>query len=227
MRLNLRARRFVFMTLPRIFFVRVLCTLALRRAIRQQRARNAPLRVIMGAGSTRYRGWIATDYPVVDALRAHDWHAFFPPASISHILAEHVVEHWSEPEMRHFLRTVRPFLARGARIRLAVPDGNHPDPAYIRAVRPDRGDGGDPNHQVLYTFPALAQLAAEEGYACTGLEYFDAQGEFHHTPWDASDGFVARSAAHDPRNRVCPLSFTSVIVDLLPYDDDEPAEETP
>ncbi len=47
------------------------------------------------------------------------------------------------------------------------------------------------------------------------LEYFDEAGNFHRSPWDASDGFVARSADYDPRNKEKPLSYTSLIVDAV------------
>ena len=35
-------------------------------------------------------------------------------------------------------------------------------------------------------------------------------------PWLQVDGPVLRSADHDPRNQVQPLSYTSLLVDLAP-----------
>jgi len=140
----------------------------------------------------------------------------FPQGTVNRVLAEHVVEHWSETGFRRFLRTVRPFLSEGGIIRVAVPDGYHPDPDYIYAVAPECSGGGAEDHKVLYNYLKIAQLLREESYELRLLGYFDESGKFHSSPWDPEDGMVRRSAKHDPRNKETPLSYTSLIVDFWP-----------
>ena len=121
------------------------------------------------------------------------------------ILAEHVIEHWAKSEFCSFLDIVRSFSSEAGFIRIAVPDGFHPDPAYIEHVRPGGGGYGADEHQVLYNHEIMAQLLSQMHYDFRFLEYFDQKGNFHQIGWAASDGLVQRSAKYDPRNRVNPL----------------------
>ncbi len=181
-----------------------------RRAISESR----PVKIVIGAGPTRYDGWIATDAPAFDVRRREHWASLFPPASIDRMLAEHVFEHLTTSEFSLFLATAREYLAESGRIRVAVPDGNHPDSAYIERVRPGgTGDGAD-DHKSLFTARMVRKLLAEQGYGCELLEYFDGDGRFQRQTWSAEDGFVLRSAAHDARNQGGQLNYTSLIVDF-------------
>ena len=172
------------------------------------------IKIILGAGTTRYEGWIATDLPAFDILKHEHWARLFPPNAIDRMLAEHVIEHLTVEQFQDFLRIARIYLAPGGRIRLAVPDGCHPDPDYIERVRPGgTGEGAD-DHKVLYTCDLINDLLAAQGYDCQLLEYYDDAGEFHHCPWQIEDGFVRRSAFHDSRNADGRLVYTSLIVDV-------------
>lgn len=174
---------------------------------------NTPLKIIIGAGNTRYPGWIATDIPALHVLKEAHWALLFQPASIHNMLAEHVFEHMTAAELSQFLRLARRYLAQGGRIRLAVPDGLHPDATYIDHVRPGGiGEGAD-DHKTLYTHDMMAKVLRACGYEFQLLEYFDAAGEFHQAPWQAHDGFISRSAGHDKRNQAGQLRYTSLIVD--------------
>jgi predicted SAM-dependent methyltransferase len=184
--------------------------------VRQLRHRGEPVKLVIGAGPTSYSGWLATDLPVLNALEAEDWSKVFRPGDVERILAEHVVEHWTEGEFRHFLRIVRPYLSPQGRIRVAVPDGSHPDPAYVDSVKPGGTGLGADDHKALYTFRTMTALLAEEGYEAKLLEYFDAGGQFHRTEWSSDDGFIMRSADSDSRNKERPLSYTSLILDAFP-----------
>ena len=157
-----------------------------------------------------------TNLPVLDALSQKDWAKIFPSGSLDRVLAEHVIEHWYEQELRLFLGLVRPFLSPLGRLRLAVPDGFHPSPSYIDYVKPGGYGCGSDDHKVLYNCHTITRILEEEGYDYTLLEYFDEQGQFHISAWQVSDGFVERSAHHDSRNRDHPLSYTSLIVDTWP-----------
>ena len=174
------------------------------------------VKVILGAGETRYAGWIATDIPAFDVLNGEHWSGIFPAASIDRLLAEHVMEHFTSEQFAVFLRLARLRLKTNGRIRLAVPDGYHPDPDYIERVKPGGSGEGADDHKILYTCESISAALSQERYAATLLEYFDADGRFHQQPWAAGDGFIGRSAAHDPRNADGELRYTSLIVDCEP-----------
>lgn len=194
-------------------------------AVKEKLARREGIKLVVGAGpsptvvgapGTPYEGWVLTDISELNALDAAEWRALFPEGSIERILAEHVIEHWTEEQLRTFLKTVRPFLSARAVVRIAVPDGFHPDPSYIAAVRPGGTGPGSDDHKVLYTHERLARVLTEAGWEHDLLEYFDEGGQFHMKPWEASEGYVRRSALNDPRNRERPRSYTSLIADIRP-----------
>ena len=185
----------------------------IRDEVRLARRQGRAVNIVIGAGSTRYPGWIATDIPAFNALIPAHWARLFPRASIDRMLAEHVFEHLTEAQLGDFLALARGYLAAGGRIRIAVPDGNHPDPAYIDAVRPGGSGTGATDHKVLYTQARISEVVAAQGYRIDLQEYFNAGGIFHRQHWSAADGFVMRSAAHDRRNTDGQLRYTSLIVD--------------
>lgn len=188
----------------------------IRAGVKECAASGKPLKVIIGAGDTRYEGWIATDIPAFHVLKHAHWALLFQPASINRMLAEHVFEHLTVEELRQFLRLARLYMTKSGRIRLAVPDGNHPDADYIEHVRPGGIGEGAEDHKALYTSETIANVLRECGYEFQLLEYFDASGEFHREYWHADDGFIGRSAAQDERNVGGKLLYTSLIVDCWP-----------
>jgi predicted SAM-dependent methyltransferase len=188
----------------------------LRQHAKRLCSRSKPVRVVIGAGSTSSESWLITDLPILDALNPAHWGYIFPRGSIDRILAEHVIEHWTEDEFRLFLRVVRPFLSEQGFMRIAVPDGFHPDSSYIDYVKPGGSGSGAEDHKVLYNHITITRVLSEEQYDYDLLEYFDEAGQFHCSLWETSNGFVERSADHDPRNEERPLSYTSLIVDAQP-----------
>ena len=185
----------------------------IRAEVTLSRGQGRPVKIIIGAGQTTYPGWIATDIPAFDIRRAEHWRRLFPRAGIDRMLAEHVFEHLTAAQFNDFLDTARDYLSADGRIRIAVPDGNHPSSDYINRVRPGGSGAGADDHKMLYTREIIGGLLAAQGYAFALLESFDAQGAFHSQPWSADDGFVSRSAAHDERNRDGILRYTSLLVD--------------
>lgn len=185
----------------------------IRAEVINARRQGLPVKIIIGAGQTRYSGWIATDIPAFDIRREGHWRRLFPRAGIDRMLAEHVFEHLTAAQLSDFLAVARDYLAHDGRIRIAVPDGNHPSPDYINSVRPGGSGVGAQDHKMLYTREIIGGLLAAQGYDFALLESFDAQGAFHSQPWSADDGFVSRSAAHDQRNSDGVLRYTSLIVD--------------
>ena len=192
----------------------------LRKQVASIAARGEQVKLVIGAGRTNYEGWVMTDLPILNALDPKDWRYLVNRGSVYRVLAEHVIEHWTEGEFRTFLRIVQPFLAECGFVRLAVPDGFHPDPAYIDHVRVNGVGPGADDHKMLYNYVMVTKLLSEAGYDYRLLEYFDENGGFHQMNWEATDGFVKRSAGHDPRNAESPLSYTSLIVDTWPGSED-------
>ena len=185
----------------------------IREAVLRARRAGEPVKVIIGAGNTQFAGWIASDIPAFDVLDREHWAFFFPPKSIDRMLAEHVFEHLSLAHMGEFLNLARIYLTAEGRVRIAVPDGYHPDPDYVERVRPGGSGYFADDHKVLYTCDLIGDLLEEHGYQYCLLEYFDDAGQFHKHEWHAADGFVGRSAEHDERNAAGQLKFTSLIVD--------------
>lgn len=171
------------------------------------------LKIIIGAGETTYEGWVATDIPAFDILKHEHWAVLFQPSTIHRMVAEHVFEHLTTDQLRDFLRIARIYLADTGRIRIAVPDGYHPDSTYIEHVRPDGIGIGADDHKVLYTSDLMKDVMTAQGYDYQLLEYFDRAGNFQQVKWDTADGFIKRSAHHDKRNANGKLAYTSLIID--------------
>jgi len=188
----------------------------LRQQVKGLRRQRQPVKLVIGAGPTSYEGWLSADLPVLDALNPQHWRSIFEPGDIDRILAEHVMEHWTEEELGCFLRIVRPYLSKQGAIRIAVPDGFHPDQHYIDWVKPGGTGCGADDHKVLYNYLTITAFLSGEHYEVRLLEYFDEGGKFHRIAWAAEDGFVQRSADNDLRNRGHPLSYTSLILDAFP-----------
>ena len=188
-----------------------------KRVRRQQkirrRAKVSPCRVVIGASGKVPQGWIHTEIEDVNLLVSSSWERFFERASIEAILAEHVWEHLTLEEGLQAARVCHRFLCVGGYLRIAVPDGFHPDPRYIEGVRPHGNGPGCDDHKVLYTHDSLSQLLEQVGFRVALLEHFDRQGQFHYREWNSEDGLIRRSRRFDARNQNRELAYTSVILD--------------
>lgn len=179
-----------------------------------QRQATQPVRkVIIGSSGTSQPGWVTTDREVLDLLQEETWQAYFAPASLDAILAEHVWEHLPADGARIAAAICYRFLKPGGYLRVAVPDGLHPDRQYVDSVRPGGTGPGAHDHQVLYTHASLSDLFAAAGFDIHLREYFDAAGHFHCDDWDPRDGLIQRSQRFDERNSPAKLAYTSVILD--------------
>ena len=152
---------------------------------------------------------------VVDALSPDDWGRFFQEASIDAILAEHVWEHLTEEEGVRAAGVCFEYLRPEGYLRVAVPDGLHPDPKYIEHVKPGGTGPGADDHKILYTCHRFREVFENVGFRTRLLEYFDDRGVFHFEDWNPRSGFISRSRRFDPRNRVGELKYTSIILDCL------------
>jgi predicted SAM-dependent methyltransferase len=180
----------------------------LRRAVG-----STPLRIVVGSGGVVENGWVNTERAFLDLLCPDRWEAYFGKHKIDAILAEHVWEHLTPSEGVIAARTCRRYLRPGGYLRIAVPDGNHPDQEYIRHVKPGGVGPGADDHKVLYDYRLLSRTMSQAGLRVELLEYFDENGRFVFNPWNTSDGMIHRSSRYDERNRDGKLNYTSLIMD--------------
>jgi predicted SAM-dependent methyltransferase len=119
----------------------------IRTSIRRYRikrliSRHKLCRIVIGASGVYEDGWIATDIDTLNLLKTADWERCFTKSSIDAILAEHVWEHLSREEGFLAAKNCHAYLRDGCYLRVAVPDGLHPDPTYINWVRPGGSGAG-------------------------------------------------------------------------------------
>jgi predicted SAM-dependent methyltransferase len=124
-----------------------------------------------------------------------------------------VWEHLTEEDGARAARQCFEYLKPGGYLRVAVPDGFHPDETYIEYVRPGGTGAGADDHKVLYTHKTFAALFERAGFRVELLEYFDSSGEFHFVDWSPEAGTIVRSRRFDDRNAGGTLKYTSIILD--------------
>lgn len=157
---------------------------------------NGMTKVILGAGSQQAEGWLSTDIEHLDLVAAPAWHRMFLPSSVDRMLAEHVFEHLSLPELQQALRHVHSYLKPGGRLRLAVPDAFHPSRYYYNLVKP--GGWETPlEHKLFLDHEMLTRIGTDTGLQVHLLEYFDGVGVFHAVDFDESDGAIRRCARNN------------------------------
>jgi predicted SAM-dependent methyltransferase len=176
---------------------------------------RSPVKVIIGSASFSQHGWIRTDIGHLNVLQGKDWTRYFDEASIDAVLAEHVLEHLTMDEALLAGKNCLKYLKRGGYFRIAVPDGNFPNPTYIEHVRPMGSGPGSRDHKILYTYKTLGDTLHSCGFRVKLLEYFDEQGKFHYIPWSAEAGLIRRSRWHDSRNTKEKINYTSIIIDAI------------
>lgn len=180
------------------------------------RARQGACRIIVGSSGTRpQRGWIPTEVEFLDVRRADHWERYFEPGSVRAILAEHVWEHLTAEEAVVAAANCFAYLEGGGYLRVAVPDGLHPDPDYIDRVRPGGTGPGADDHKILYDYRTFGWVFESVGFRVLLLEYFDEEGHFHGVEWDPEAGKIRRSRRYDPRNDHHNLAYTSIVLDAI------------
>lgn len=191
--------------------------------------RYSPLRLVIGAGGTRYPGWLSSDLGVtstvlptlrqlgslsipIDITNDGQWSRVFDKCTVYNMLSEHVFEHLSTSQLDAGLALCREYLVPGGRFRIAVPDGRRPDQRYISGVAPPV-DG----HLQLFTIESLAEILRRAGFAVEPIEYYDAGGHFHRRPYDEADGVVLRYYTRDRQADFAYADhhYTSIIVDAV------------
>ena len=186
-----------------------LAALEFRRAIRGK----SPVRVVVGASGVFENEWTPTDRNLLDITSPRDWSLLFDRESLDAVLGEHVWEHLTEDQGVRAAALCRRYLKEGGRLRIAVPDGNHPDPEYIDYVRPGGSGAGAEDHRVLYTHASLERMLKKAGFTVRKYEYFDESNRFVRRDWNPDQGMIHRSFKFDSRNKDGQPNYTSIIMD--------------
>lgn len=158
---------------------------------------------------------MATDENFLNLLKPLGWERLFKPNTIDAIVAEHVWEHLTWEEGFGAAKICFKYLKKDSYLRVAVPDGLHPNPEYINYVRPGGSGPGSDDHKVLYNYLDFKNLFEKAGFKTELLEYFDENGKFNHKEWKIEDGFIRRSMRYDKRNKNGKLNYTSIILDAV------------
>ncbi|WMT39694.1 SAM-dependent methyltransferase [Paenibacillus sp. D2_2] len=177
-----------------------------------------PIRLIIGASSQSYAGWIQTQEDELNLLSRSNWEQSFPLGKVKAILAEHVWEHLTYEEGVEAARICFDFLEHQGYIRCAVPDGFFQNEWYQDIVKiggPGPKDHPAATHKIVHTYKTLSRMFEEAGFKVKLLEYCDEHGQFHFNQWNAEQGFIYRSYRYDHRNQNNELGFVSIIVDAV------------
>ena len=184
--------------------------------IKHHLAAGHPLRIVVGSAASGSKGWIDTNLQYLNLLNDAHWQRAFRDRPIDAILAEHVWEHLTLDEGRRAAAQCFKYLLPGGYVRVAVPDGNHPHPEYIRWVDVGGIGPGAYDHKVLYTYELLRDVFEGAGFEAKLLEYYDEAGQFHAVRWDESAGSIHRRQGRpDKPKDARPFNYTSIILDAV------------
>lgn len=172
------------------------------------------VKIIVGAGPTKYNGWFSTDIVTLDVTNDSDFEKYFSRKKIKNVLAEHVLEHLSTSDLEKMINNFYKYSDDKVNIRIAVPDGFHADEKYISIVKPGgTGEGAD-DHKNLFNVNSLSALFEKFGFVAHPVEYWDEEKKFHQGYKDDGKGFVIRSFINDKRNKDGKPLYTSLIIDF-------------
>jgi predicted SAM-dependent methyltransferase len=152
------------------------------------------MRIIVGAAMTHQKGWYSTNEQWLDIAKPQDWDRIFKgKVVLQNVLAEHVIEHLTRDETIIALSNISRHMVPGGRVRIAVPDGYHPDPDYIKNVNvcgigPDAED-----HKQLLNVDTLFNFLNDAGFDPELLEGYLRNGKLEQKNIDPSYGLVMRS----------------------------------
>ncbi|HKG07043.1 MAG TPA: hypothetical protein VKB19_11320 [Pedobacter sp.] len=173
---------------------------------------TGPLNIIIGAHTTNYENWLPSNIESLNLLQISSFENLFGDKKATRFLAEHVFEHISYEDALLALKNCYQYLEKGGTVRIAVPDGFHPNPDYINMVKPGGFGEGSFDHKLLYDYKKLSRVFQEAGFRPRLLEYYDENGAFHFNEWDSKDGHIIRSSRYDKRFKEA-IGYSSLIVD--------------
>lgn len=174
---------------------------------------NDSIKVIFGSGNTSLKGWFSTEKVFFDLLNINDYLKFFRHKKPDYVLIEHVLEHFDLNEVRLVAKYLFDFTNSECNIRIAVPDGFHPNDEYINYVKP--GGNGPGEHKILFNYKSLSKIFTDVGFKQKFIEYWDEEGNFHSIYADDEKGVIFRSFKNDFRNLDGKPNYTSLIIDYF------------
>lgn len=177
---------------------------------------DEPIKIIVGAGTQAWEGWMPTHQAQLDLLNRQDWLESFSTRKVNALLCEHVWEHLTEADGRKAAAICFEFLKPGGYLRVAVPDANFPNEAYQNMVKiggPGPSDHPAVDHKIVYDYRLFVDVFESAGFEVDLLEYCDENGRFHYHQWDIADGPIYRSLRNDHRNKEDEIKSVSIILD--------------
>jgi len=190
--------------------------LHVRDSIRFRRylKKHSQIKIIIGSSRTKCEGWFSSEQYFLDIRKESNFRKILKEKKINRLLAEHVLEHLTEEELSKAIRNFYLYSTENVNIRIAVPDGNHPDTDYIKSVQPDT-ELMSHGHQVLFNYQSLLDAFRIQGFEAQLLEYWDENRQFHSIYQNDEKGFIYRSFLNDSRNIKGEPNYTSLIVDFF------------
>lgn len=182
--------------------------------------RNKDIKIIIGAALTNQKGWYSTNEEWLDVSNSKDWHILFKDKNIvSKVVAEHVFEHLSEKKMRYAINLIYKYLKKDGTLRIAVPDGNHPDPIY-RSYTGIKGLGADASdHKQFIKYEFIRDILIECGFKANIKEGYLMNGKLVRSDISSELGFIKRTRSNKNLNKNYGWNFidsnTSLIIDAI------------
>jgi predicted SAM-dependent methyltransferase len=174
------------------------------------------MKVILGAGGTTQDGWVSTERHQIDVTKREDFERFFGDEKADAFLMEHLLEHLCAEDVDAALANCYEFMKPFGNLRIAVPDGYHPDKDYIEWVRPGGNGPGCDLHKQLFNRDVLGADLERHGFMYINTEWWDCHGNFNHYNNGSEEerfGRISRSFANDERNADGNPHYTSLIID--------------
>ncbi|QCR22181.1 hypothetical protein [Pontibacter sp. SGAir0037] len=193
----------------------ILCKEANRYKTKCKIQSSDTLKLVVGSGGISIDDWILTDIDTLDITEYEDWEFYFKEGLVDVVFAEHVWEHLNIVQTDEANLNIFKFLKQFGRLRIAVPDGLHPNSSYIEYVKPGGNGPGADDHKILYTYHSITESLNKAGFTVELLEYWDERGNFNFNEYDEAFGKVKRSSKHDKSNIGGRLEYTSLIVDAI------------
>ena len=176
------------------------------------------VKIILGAALTSQKGWFSSNEEWLDISNPLHWQRLFSnKRNLSNAVAEHVFEHLTVKEMERALFLIHKYLIKQGTLRIAVPDGNHPDREYrentgIKGIGPDAKD-----HKQFIKYEFIKELLESKGFRCKLIEGFLSDGKLVNNKLKIDLGFINRSRSNKkfifPKEWNFKDSNTSLIID--------------
>jgi predicted SAM-dependent methyltransferase len=178
---------------------------------------NTQVKVILGAAETYQNGWYSTNEQWLDISNKDDWNRLFKGKKLlGAACAEHVFEHLSYSQCQAALKHIARHMIEGGHLRIAIPDGYHPNDTYIKHIGIN-GIGDDAaDHKQLLNTDTLSALFIEAGFIPSLVEGYDNTGVLVQNSYNDEDGYIMRSRKHPSQLAIqtnFPDSETSLIMD--------------